>query len=450
MIRYIVPFLSILLVGCSPSKKDELTYFGGKIINPKSDNVTLYDHNDEVIDTIKLNPDNTFTGAFKDFKPGLYMFRHGTEYQHIFLEPKDSLLIRLNTWDFDESLVFSGTNAHRNNLLVETFLANEEQEKNFYKYFKLAPNEFMHKIDSLKNIKDKYLEKYLADNENVSEQYVDILKIALYFPLYKKIEAFIIDNSLKETPENLSDAFTAHRKDINIGKDSLMFFPPYRLYVFNNLYSNIYEQNIKDDSDDFTIALLNSIDKRINSEELKNKLLKQTTIRHFYKKTSCNMNKKAYQTFLSLSTNENDKKDISLLLNDVKGIVKNRKLPNFKVLTPQGSLENITDIIKNEKAVIYFRNREYSSDAWVASRVNFLINNNPNVEFLVINIGDDQKQYIKDLNIKYQFFLKNNSKAHQFLTSKYPRTVLVNKKGIVINNFCSIAGKKFQKQLSEL
>ena len=137
MTKYIVPFIILILfIGCNENETSKKTSFGGKIINPKCSYVTLsnnYDFND----TIYLKKDNSFLGSYKEFKKGLYIFKHGPEHQYVYLEPNDSLLFRLNTWNFDESLVFSGKKAEVNNLLIEAFLQNELDEKNFSKFHNL-------------------------------------------------------------------------------------------------------------------------------------------------------------------------------------------------------------------------------------------------------------------------------------------------------------------------
>ncbi len=451
MIKYFFIFISLAMVSCNTKPDKEYTYFGGKIVNPKGEYVILYNNGDEVIDSLHLNKDNTFSSKLQDLKSGLYCFKHGTEYQYVFLEPKDSLLIRLNTWDFDESLVFSGKNAIRNNVLIEAFLENELQNKQFYKYYNLNAKDFKNKVDSLKRTKDEYIKNYTTKNNEESEVFLNVLKIALNYPLYTKLESFVIDNSLKQTPEDLNiNAFTKHRETASIDSDSLMFYTPYRNYVYSNLYSDVYQKKIKDDSDDFTIALLNVINTKIKSPKLRNKLLKETTIRHFYKKSSCGINKKAYETYVSLSTDPADKKEISSLLNDVKHISKNHEIPDFNLSSHDGAIEKITDVIKDKNAVIYFRNKQYSSDNWVASRMNYLINNHPNIKFLVVNIDADKYKHVKDLNIEHQYYLHEKSNAHQFLTSKYPRMILVNDKGIVINGFCALSSKKIEKQISDL
>ncbi|WP_407267529.1 hypothetical protein [Tenacibaculum maritimum] len=58
--------------------------------------------------------------------------------------------------------------------------------------------------------------------------------------------------------------------------------------------------------------------------------------------------------------------------------------------------------------------------------------------------------YSRKMNTKEQYYLKDNSKAYQFLTSKYPRTVLVSENGVIQNGFSSFNSMKILKQLQEL
>ncbi len=129
----------ILFYSCKQQeKKDDATYFGGQIINPKSSKVYFL-KNDKYLDSASLDKNNKFLFKFDKLTPGLYTFSHGNEYQYVYLEQKDSIILRLNTWDFDESLAFIGKGAERNNFLMSLFLYEEDEDRLFRPFYLLPP-----------------------------------------------------------------------------------------------------------------------------------------------------------------------------------------------------------------------------------------------------------------------------------------------------------------------
>lgn len=449
MIKYLLPLISILFIGCSSDKKDEYTYFGGKIINPK-DKFVFFGDNNGITDTLNLNNDDTFIGKFKNLQEGLYYFQHGPEVQYVFLEPKDSLLIRLNTWDFDESIVFSGKNSNRNNALIETFLQNEKDEKVFNQFYGLNYTNFIKKLDSLKTVKELFYENFNKSEEKKSEAFMQILKTATHFPVFRKMETFAMLNAQSTNPEKLPDSIYNYRNKIDLQLDSLFFFPPYNNIVISQIYNDTYRTGFKRNTDEFSTEILNNIDKKIKSKKLKNKLLKKATIGHFYRKSSCAVDKKVFNKFLTLSSNEDDKQKVKLLLNDIKSAKKGDIIADFTIISASGLTNNSSDIIKNGKSLFYFRNPEHSSNDWVASRMNYFIRKYPNINFYVVNINSDDKNYIEKLDIKHQYYLSKDSKAHNFLTSKFSRIIIVNKNGVIENGFGGLSSEKIDKQLAKL
>ncbi|MBT3872702.1 MAG: hypothetical protein HOF75_08760, partial [Flavobacteriaceae bacterium] len=117
--------ICLIIISCK-NKEDGVplfTYVGGEIINPKEDYVIFY-KDEQFLDSVKLDANNNFIYKAKNIKQGLYSFSH-KEYQVFYLKPSDSLMLRVNTLTFDESLSYTGVGAERNNFLMEMFLHNE-------------------------------------------------------------------------------------------------------------------------------------------------------------------------------------------------------------------------------------------------------------------------------------------------------------------------------------
>ena len=82
----------------------------------------------------------------------------------ILLEPNDSIMFRLNTYDFDESLVFTGNGARKNNYLLKTYLSNEKEAKQLVTYSKMEPEAFNSFVENRRQKQLKAFYEFLARN----------------------------------------------------------------------------------------------------------------------------------------------------------------------------------------------------------------------------------------------------------------------------------------------
>ena len=183
-------FVFLALLGCKEESDNtaDYAYFGGEIINPNTNYVVL-SKNEAVIDTIKLDGRNRFLYKIEGLEQGLYTFRHGGEYQMILLEPKDSVLFRLNTLDFDESLVFTGVGDKKNNYLINEFLENEKEEKHVVRLCQLSPNAYEKHVDSLKTIKVNHLEHFKSKHKP-SDLFLKIAQANINYNYYSNKEVY--------------------------------------------------------------------------------------------------------------------------------------------------------------------------------------------------------------------------------------------------------------------
>ena len=140
----------IIFYGCQNSEEITYSYVGGEIINPINRQLTIFKPN-KIIDSLELDNNNRFLTKIKSTDSGFYGFSHGNEYQLILLEPNDSITLRVNTLDFDESLSFSGVGSKKNNYLINLFTKYENsRQKGKSNLYRLNPTEFKNKIDSTK------------------------------------------------------------------------------------------------------------------------------------------------------------------------------------------------------------------------------------------------------------------------------------------------------------
>jgi hypothetical protein len=207
---------------------------------------------------------------------------------------------------------------------------------------------------------------------------------------------------------------------------------------------------INEFSSDFTVDLLTTIDQEISSKETKNAFLKQTTMTHFYRKSSCDINKKAFDTYLKLSSNIDDKKIVQALLNDNETLQKDKAITPFLITDFNNTKHAIKKVLEGKDSFLLFWNPEYISKNYISSRINYLANKFPDIQFIQIKIDGNLNDRIQKLTIKNQYFIDPSSKANLFLTSKMPRSVLINKKGIITNGFASISSRNIINHLQKL
>ncbi|WP_457615579.1 TlpA family protein disulfide reductase [Lutibacter sp.] len=456
--KYVFGFI-LLIIGVSCNTTDtsnNVAYFGGEIINPKSSYVLLLKDN-IVIDSLALDENNRFFKKQKNLKEGLYTFKHGVEFQYIYFEANDSILVRLNTWDFDESLVFSGKGSAKNEFLISLFLQNEKDENEMYRYFSLDETKFSRKIDSLIKERTKSFTHFEETEPTISEGFKKLANAAIKFPLYrlKEMYPYFYKKAHKlATFPTISESFYEYRNKINLNDASLVSFYPYQNYVVSYMYYLSHKLKEVDSSkSNLTQNLLYAVIDNITLEDFKNNLLKRIVVNDFLKgESTCTINKKTLDIFLKNCSNDNFKHQITNLVNDSKAVTLNAPLDNFKIISYVGDTLTINDVLTTKNTMLYFWSPQYMSVEYLENRITYLEKKYPNTLFIgiAINTSNNTLEEFQKLNKNNLFKLTKNSTAHTFLTSNYPRVILINNKGIVKNGFTYLDSKKLEHQLKKL
>lgn len=451
--------LIVLLTACVGDKQlTETTYFGGKIINPKDSKVFFYSGN-KLLDSVKLSKKNKFIFKFDSIAEGIYTFAHGPEVQFVFLEPADSLLLRLNTWDFDESLVFSGKGADKNNLLINLFLANEKEDKLFYDYYSLSDSLFDAKVDSLIGEKQKLLTAFKADNSEISPLFEKYANAIIEFPLYTKKEAYPYRHEkamkLKEHVHT-HPKFYKFRKNIDLKDDDL-----HPLYVFHDyaktyLYHLSYEKQIlSDHKEPMAVNFLQVVSDNITNENFKNRLLDEgiwnVALSDYISKYQAD---RAYEIFFKNCSNEKLTKSIELMIKAKETLAKNAALPELVVLNSFDNKVLINDVIKGANSVIYFWPNSYRQMDNMVKRVKYLEKKYPDIQFIGVNGSQDAgnwKHHIKNYKLKgkSQFHLDKDV-PNDWLHIDHSRAIIIDQNGVVVNGFTHLSSRNIEYQLKNL
>jgi len=430
----IVALIGIALLGCNKENSNcGFAYLGGEIINPNNDHIVLYDSS-RPVDTIYLDENNRFYYKFENLTPGLFSFVHGGEYQVVLLEPNDSVMIRLNTLDFDESLVFTGRGAKKNNFLIELFVKLETEDKNMYKIGEFEPHTFQKTVDSISNVHYQSYDQFLEKNPG-SELFSKMALASIDYSNYARKELFPFRYYNKKEIKNrigLPKDFYAYRSKIKYNDSDLKEFYPYYNFMFShidNLALDSYFSNSTDTifnrSDiQYNLTKLDIIDSLIKDDFIKNNLLKYNTRNYLTYNISYKEGEKMYDSFMSKCNSEEDKEYIKEFNVVLKKLQPGNPMPDIEVVDKANHVHNINDLI-NKPTVIYFWSKAIKSHFINShSKVDEFKAIYPDINFISINIDIQNKKVWHQLLEQSKFDTTNE---YRF---KYPTTA---KKALAVN-----------------
>lgn len=465
-LQWLVLFTLFSLISCKKDvKADEgdVAYLGGEIINPSNNIVVIY-KGKEPLDTLALDQNNRFMYKFTHLEPGLYTFHHGTDIQMVLMEPNDSLMVRLNTLDFDESLVYTGQGAKKNNYLIDLFLESEREDQTVLKYCQFKAEDFEKRLDSLKALKLERLEEFNAKN-SPSQLFETIAKANINYNYYLTKEvypfAFYSNNEMANL-NSLPKDFYVYRKEIDYNNKILEnYFPYYEFlkYHFRNL---AFVEQCKQTNDsvfnyksvDYNITKMKFIDSLVQNDKLKNNLLADTAFRFFNSGASVQENSVVLNEFLTLSTDEYQKERSISYTNTLQNLEPGNALPNVTLLDAKNKPYNITELIK-KPTVIYFWSytiKRHFKDSH--QKIAELKKKYPEVNFVSININNgNPKFWISSLKqsgfgLLGEYRFANPDKAKE-TWALYPinKVILTDGKGIIEDSNANMFNILFEEKL---
>ena len=176
-------------MGCQTNPKEKKAVFvGGNIINPSNNYVILYDTQNN-IDTLYLNDKNRFSHYFTTFKPGIHSFVHGGKHQSILLEDNDSIMMHINTLDFDESIVYNSIGAKKNNYLINLLLKLEKEDHSTNLSYSQSPEDYHQSIEAYISKNSDHLESFLKINPN-SELFEKVALSSIKYHYFTRKELY--------------------------------------------------------------------------------------------------------------------------------------------------------------------------------------------------------------------------------------------------------------------
>lgn len=459
MNKHLFYFFTLVLACCNTAEeKSAKAFFSGEIVNPTSDFVVLYKDN-IVVDSAKLNADNRFSFKLNSVSEGLHHFNHQPELQYIYLEKGDSIMIRLNTMDFDESLVFSGEGAEINNFLLELFLVQEKEERlMFKKVYKLEPQEFHEIIDSLRLLRLNELNK-LDKEILLSENSKKIATASINYTYYNYKERYPFKHGKhigkKSVNVKLPSDFYAYREQLDFNNKKLNYLRPYYDFMksyFKNLSYNSCAKLCNDDGDSaidklhFNKHKLHLIDSLAKEPELKDNLSRNVAIDYLLMAHDTELNNRSFiEDFHKVSNNNRHSQEIDDLYKSIQNLQPNKKIPNIVLRDSKNAEILLQELTKNNKTVFYFwsdNNKRHFRK--ITKRAKYLSAKKPDYNFVGINLNTDEKLWkdmiqSESLDIEKQYKAIDARKLRQELILNVPiKCIVTDENSSIIDAFSTL------------
>ena len=456
--KLLLLFISLLLIACN-DKNDTIsqnTYLGGEIVNPKSGYIII-SKDGATIDTIELDSNNFFSYQFKNPKEGLYSFHHN-EYQMFFLEPGDSLLLRVNTLDFDESLIYSGRGSEKNNLLTELFLKNEEETELMPAVYQLPPNEFEEQVDSMYQNRLGIYNNFI-ENTDVSKTFKKIAKGNIAYDYYSKKELYVsanADNNYFEKKE-LPDGFFDYRNKIDLNSNDLKSYFSYTRFL-NRYFDNLAHEASSNkeynrNSYAHNVEKIKLIDSLVKNDSIKNMLLRNTTRRYLINARDKNQVENLIVLYKERTSNKKDVLVIDRLASASVKLIPGSAIPDILLVSTDNENVMLPSLIKKNTVLYFWSSRSVKHYRDIHAKAAELKSKYPEYNFIGINTDPDFKKW-RD-NVKRNNFSKKNeyqienieNAAQQLVINSINKAIIVDKSGKILEGNTNLFNTAIETQL---
>ncbi|MFD1613569.1 TlpA family protein disulfide reductase [Gelatiniphilus marinus] len=463
---YCTLLIAITLLGCKQdgtNNNGDYAYLGGEIINANGNFVVL-SKSKHIIDTIRLDGNSRFIYKINNLKPGIYTFKHGGELQMVLLEPKDSIMLRLNTLEFDESLVYTGKGAKKNNYLINEFLQNEIEEKKIFKFCQLSAGAYQKEIENLKNKKHKKLKDF-KNKYDTSELFnkIALANIEYYYYFNKEIYPFVhYGHNKNDILEGLPKDFYNYRKNINYNDTFLKDYHIYNTFLrwnFSNIalnehYKHANNNGFKSSNICYNLDRLALIDSLVTDTQIKEELLHHYTINFLNKSNNEKNNTTILNYYLNKSSNKKGKAMVTHYANTLNKLKTGASFPEIQLIDSNNTETSITTLINSPTVISFWSQSYYDHFKESQHKISELRSKYPEVRFIAINVDD----YGLDSSLKAlkrnRFSFKNqyqfkNPKASKEVLAIYPmvKAFIVDENKKIVNSKTNIFARNFEEQL---
>ena len=452
--KHFFGILKLLFIGiftsCNNQIDSDRIFFGGQIVNPSSTYVTLYKDN-KTIDSLALNLNYRFFKYYDSLESGVYKIEHIPEYKSVFLEKGDSIWARINASSFDESIVFSGHGAAKNNFMMDLLLSFDKENSFLSSKYSTDSQTFTKLIDSLLvEKKNKWI--FMDSINQLSPIAQKITQAAYIYPYATRKERYAL---LRGTFWNkIQDSiYFDFRKYLSFSETDLAFFDPYINYLLNYLSKkaldsteNYFKNRQKTN---FNIKRLQLINSHIKGNVLKNNLARAVAFEELMNLENHKNHEKFLKQFLLVNTSQSYLNEVLDLHNDIENMSAGKKLPQLKLQNHLLKTLSTNELIEKPTVFYFWSQTQMSHYRNTIVKVKALEKQFPDYDFKGVCIQPFNEivfevHRMMNIDPKTQFAFTNfDNDSKKWVLSLLNRAIVVNANGIIKEGFANFSAPDF-------
>ena len=451
--------LSLFVFSCTGKEdNNKRVFIAGHIINPSSRTVTLYEGN-KIVDMFELDEQLRFQKYYDSLSNGIFKLEHLPEYQSLLLEQGDSLWVRINAPTFNESVVYSGKGASKNNFLMELFLRQEKENQFLSSKYASDQKIFSRLLDSML-LEKKELWIGMDSLNTLSPIAQKVTQAAYIYPYATIRERYALLRGSQWTAEQDSLYF-GFRQYLNYSDNDLAFFDPYVNYVLNYINQETVEPGssyfqIKQTTD-FNIKRLEVLDKFIGGSLLRNNLARAIAFEEILTFENHGQHERFLQFYATVNSSTVYLAEVLGLHNDINRMEPKKALPKVLLQNAVRDTVNSASLANGQKTVFFFWSQTQMNQYRTSlERVAKFKANFPDIRFIGIciqpfNTMVDEVQKIMEVDKENQYALVNFENASKaWVLTLLNKAIITDGKGRLIEGFGNFSDTNFESLLKGL
>lgn len=369
-------------------------------------------------------------------------------------------MVRVNTRDFDNSLIFCGRGDQKNNFLIEQYLKTEKDKNVIFGAFEKDIEEFTKTVDSSYQLATTFYNTKKQEL-NWSDEFDVYAKAALDFPYYSRRELYPTIHKMRtgnDVFEKIPQNYYDFRKKVDCNNAVLSDFSPFVMYL-SHMLNNMGAINYHNHYTEVDLALKTNINKMniadtlIKNEKVKNTILNNIAFTYLLEDQNMVNNQTFLATYHKISTDKSQKNEITKIGNAIQLLKKSKVLPNVVLLDTNGKEVNSSSFTNKKTVIFFWTANAVSHFEAVHKKVLDFQKKHPDYQFVGINLNDTQEEW-KGIMSKYKFKGITELRCADFedlkskwVITKIHRTIILGDKGLIKNAFTNIFELNFEDEL---